>query len=277
MLAMFPFFHELAARAWDSAIASMSTSMLALLSAVAYGVYRSFLSYRNEGFQGVRKHFLADGLHALIFGIAWWSILFSYHFFLKVPREIRTHTDRIRPPDTPSPPSPPSFAFVKAVHATLPSFAFVIPAVVVIPDSWDFIIKHEGKQEVESIDLMFVDTDKLHDIQKSKTSALPSEYSIFLHVDKMYPKGRGSLFAKQFIWKPYIFEHEHYTAEISASTGRFHEDLFVEKVAGKWNFATKVTEIDTKRTLFICRDNGFPRPVALEIIARNNCFPGWIK
>jgi hypothetical protein len=104
---MSSFPHELAGRAWDSAITSMSTSLLALISAVAYGIYRIILSHKRDGWQGVRKHFLADGVHALIFGVCWWVLLFSYHFFLKVPRAIENEASRQYPPKLRFIPSPP--------------------------------------------------------------------------------------------------------------------------------------------------------------------------
>lgn len=115
-------------------------------------------------------------------------------------------------------------------------------------DSWDFIIAHKGNDKVESIDLQFIDLDKLNNIRKTQTSADPNGYSVFLHLDQMYPKEKGSLFAKQFIWKPFSLEHGHYTVYISTSTGRFHEELYIEKVVDKWKYAAKVEDIDTKKS-----------------------------
>ncbi len=249
-----PFIFELCGRSWASFLSAIGTTGLGFFVS---GVF----------------------VYCIVLVTAFGPV-FCYQLFVKIPRSIRYEADRVKPP-TVLAPKPPSLALIKSAHATpLPSFVFAVPAVVVNGDTWDFIIKHEGEREVESIDLMFVDAEKLHAIQKAtppQTDVLPSEYSVLLHVDKMYPRGRGSLFAKQFIWKPYTLEHEHYTVEISASTGRFHEDLFVEKAEGKWTDAARVEEIDTKEILFVCRDSGFPHSVAPKITAKRNCFPDWIK
>lgn len=89
---------EVSQRALDSAIVSMSTSALALLSGVAYGIYKLILSHRREGWQGVKTHFAKDALHGLIFGICWWAILFAYHLFFKVPAEIRAQANNVTVP-----------------------------------------------------------------------------------------------------------------------------------------------------------------------------------
>jgi len=67
----------------------MSTSLLAIISGIAYGIYRLYLSHRKEGWGGVKKNFFTDGFHAVIFGICWWALIFAYHFFYKVPSHIR--------------------------------------------------------------------------------------------------------------------------------------------------------------------------------------------
>jgi hypothetical protein len=127
---------------------------------------------------------------------------------------------------------------------------------------------------------MFVDANKLGTIQKSSPEpivVLPSDYSIFMHIDKMRPKPPGSLFGKQFIWKPAAFEHEHYSVDLGASTGNFHEELFIEKVKGKWTDAVKVEDAENGRILFACRDNDFPRALAPSVVAKNNCLPNWVR
>jgi len=157
-----------------------------------------------------------------------------------------------------------------------PSFVLVSPGPLLNGDSWDFIVVHKGSEKIESIDVMFVDADRLEHIQKATApgiNVLPQEYSIFLHIDQMFPKGRGSLFAKQFIWKPFSLEHGHYRTDISASTGRFHEDLYIEKVKDKWQYAALVTDIDRQDLRFVCRDNSFPMSVAHKIVSKRNCWP----
>ena len=92
------FVGELFSRSLDSALASMSTSLLALISGIAYGLYRLVLTHRREGWSGVKKHLTSDGLHALVFGVCWWLLLFSYHLFIKLPSEIRKEAEAQKPP-----------------------------------------------------------------------------------------------------------------------------------------------------------------------------------
>lgn len=286
---MFPFIFDLFGRSWLLFLSSLGTTGLGFLvsNIVSFAVtvvVTHLVIWAVKGRTAMTQH-AAENLRIslLVYGVVLVAVfvpIFSYNLFARLPRSIRYEADRVQPP-TVLAPKPPSFALIKSAHATPPpSFVFAIPAVVVNGDTWDFIIRHEGEREVESVDLMFVDVEKLHFIQKTtppQTDVLPTEYSVLLHIDKMYPKGRGSLFAKQFIWKPFSLDHEHYTVDVSASTGRFHEDLFVEKVEGKWTNAAKVADVETKKTLFICRDGGFPGSLAPMVVARRNCWPDWIK
>jgi hypothetical protein len=92
------FYLELSSRAWQSALASMSTSGLALFSGLAYGLYRIFLAFRKERWRGVKEHLARDVLQAMIFGIFWWGVLFLYHLIVKVPSEIRTQANSVKVP-----------------------------------------------------------------------------------------------------------------------------------------------------------------------------------
>jgi len=76
----------------------------------------------------------------------------------------------------------------------LRSFVLVAPGPLVNSDSWDFIVSHKGEERVDSIDVMFTDADKLEHIRHvtpAGVSVLPSEYSILMHIDQMYPKCSG--------------------------------------------------------------------------------------
>jgi hypothetical protein len=276
---MFHFAWEMFLRAFFASVAAMGTTVLAVCGGIAAFLFVLFRRLRF-GLKEMTRHWKDTAKDGVMAVVAWWGMVFCYQLFIKIPASIRYEADQVKPPNVLAP-KPPSLASMKsAPMSPMPSFVFAIPAVIVNGDTWDFIIKHEGEREVESIDLMFVDVEKLHFIQKTtppQTDVPPTEYSVLLHVDKMYPKGRGSLFAKQFIWKPFSLDHEHYTVDVSASTGRFHEDLFVEQVEGKWTNAAKVEDAETKKTLFICRDSGFPDSMAPMVVARRNCWPDWIK
>ena len=206
-----------------------------------------------------------------------------FNLLYTLPHQINSQAEAINSPAVPFPVKLPEFAYQRTAHSTTktpPSFVLVSPGPLVDNDSWDFIVAHKGKEKVESIDVMLVDVNKLEHIQKTTApgvGVLPQEYSVFVHIDQMFPKGRGSLFARQFLWKPFSLEHGHYRADISASTGRFHEELYIEKVNDKWKYAAKVTDIDTHDSRFVCRDEMFPVSVAPEIVARGKCWPEMIQ
>src|ERR1700674_978347 len=122
MQRMYPFAKELLSRSLDSALASMSTSLLALMSGVAYGIYRLFITHRNDGWAGVKKNLATDGLHAIVFGVCWWVLLFSYHVFWKIPTEIRAEANTAQPPlpRLPAALAVPPFAYLHTKIPRLP-------------------------------------------------------------------------------------------------------------------------------------------------------------
>jgi hypothetical protein len=159
-------------------------------------------------------------------------------------------------------------------------FIVIGPAAIMNGDSWDFVVTLKGGEKAESVDILFTDENALAHVRKitpPNVAVNLNDFSRMIHIDEMYSNGLGSIFAKQFLWKPFDLEHERYTADISASIGRFHENLFLEKVNAGWKYAARLDDIDTHRTEFICRDPGFPPSVAPEIIASAKCLPGIVS
>ena len=95
-----------------------------------------------------------------------------------------------------------------------------------------------------------------------------------LRFEEVDPEGRGAIFARQFLWKSPVFEHEHFSVEVSSRNGKFHQELYLERVDGKWNYATFVKNAETDKTVFSCRDRGFPQSIAIPIESQQLCFPG---
>ena len=156
------------------------------------------------------------------------------------------------------------------------SFVIVGPGPLLNGDTWDFLVTLKGSEKVESVDGIFVDNDKLDFLKQSLpagSNLMPNEYSFQFHIDEMFPKGRGAIFAKQLLWKPYSLEHGHYRLDISTSTGRFHEELYIERINNKWQYAAALDDIDTKELRFSCRDPDFPASVAQSIVALGKCYP----
>ncbi len=155
-------------------------------------------------------------------------------------------------------------------------------------DSWDFIIVHRGGKEVDSIDMMFKDNDALDHIRATTPDGIAisaDRYSRLLHIDRMYPHGLGSIFAQQFIWKPFSLDHGHFTIDFSTSAIRYRQDLYIERIQdGKlrggqdWASASAVIDPDNKTTLLICRDRAIPQSIAQDIHTETQCWPDtWNK
>jgi hypothetical protein len=168
------------------------------------------------------------------------------------------------PPSTPpSQPTPPPVQ---------PSFVFVYPGGWVNGNTWDFIVNHRGPAVCYNIEMLFVDQVKLESLRHDKTSFTPSDlnsYQTLLRYPEIDPKGRSGIFAKQFLWTPSIPDHERYTIESAWRDGRVHQDLQVERVDGKWFYATVIKDVETGNILMDCKDAGFPIGPAKA----RRCFP----
>ena len=96
-----------------------------------------------------------------------------------------------------------------------------------------------------------------------------NSYQSVLKYPEINPGGRGSLFGLQFAWQPLVLEHEHFAADITAKDRTLHQELQIEKVAGKWLWATQIKDRDTGKQILNCKDNGFPYGPT----ASTRCFP----
>ncbi len=158
-----------------------------------------------------------------------------------------------------------------------PSFTFIVPGVVVNSDSWDFIVNHRGPNSSESVEILFIDLDRQKDVlRKSPLYLSPQNidsYERILKYPEVNPNGRGQLFALQFIWTPPVLDHEHYTIDITAKDRNIHQDLQVERVEGKWLWATQIKDSENGELLVNCKDPGFPYGPKAAI----RCFPEMIR
>jgi hypothetical protein len=162
-------------------------------------------------------------------------------------------------------------------HITRPSFTLMIPGVVLNGDSWDFIINHRGPKTSESVQILFVDKDRQAAVLAAKPKSLTPEalntYQRILNYPQVNPKGHGNIFAQQFIWTPLILDHEHYAIEITAKDRNVHQDLRIERVQGKWVWASQIRDAETGEQLLNCKDPGFPYGPKASI----RCFPDMTK
>ncbi len=156
---------------------------------------------------------------------------------------------------------------------TRPSFTFVVPVIVVDGNSWDFVINHRGSKSSESVQMMFVDLDKRNVVLGEKKPLLTPQdmdsYERILTFLEVNPMGRDHLYAMQFIWTPLDFAHEHYEIEVTAKDRSVHQDLQIENVNGKWEWATQIKDTETGDQLLNCKDAEFPYGSKAPI----RCFP----
>ncbi len=159
-------------------------------------------------------------------------------------------------------------------YETRPSFTFIVPGVVLGGNSWDFIVNHRGPKSSESVQILFTDDDRKKAILAEHPQLLTprdiNSYQRILEYPEVNPDGRGEIFALQFVWKPFIMDHEHYTMEITDKDHRgLHQELQIENVGGKWYWATQITDSERGERLLDCKDSGFPYGKRASI----PCFP----
>jgi len=167
----------------------------------------------------------------------------------------------------PAPPAPPSYVFLApgVWVGTKPGY----PAT----GGWDFIVSHRGPQTSFNVEILFVDEVKMKMVlQPAKTSLSTDElnsYQSLLRYPEIDAYGRGEIFAKQFIWEPPNPDHEHFRVDITWRDGTIHEELFIERVTGKFYYSMNVKDRNTGAMLFDCKDDGFP----FGAPKKERCFP----
>jgi hypothetical protein len=152
------------------------------------------------------------------------------------------------------------------------SFVFVVPGVWLNGNTWDFIVNHRGPDPSYHVEILFADLVKKKQVIGNRTSISPADinsYQAILNYDEIDPKGRGSIFAKQFLWTPPVADHEEYSIEITWRDGSVHQDLQIERVNEKWFWATQIKDRESGKALVNCKDKGFPRGGPPD----NACFP----
>lgn len=148
------------------------------------------------------------------------------------------------------------------------SFAFVIPGVTTPDNSWIFIVAHRGPEPNMNVSVGFFD-----EAARRMPNTTLDRMMTVLHYPEVDPKGRGSLTALEFLWKPPFFEHEKYSITVTSRERTVDEQLEIEMVDAKWYEDIKVTDRDSKVVLLDCQDIGFPTPRNVT----RSCFPDVIK
>ncbi len=83
--------------------------------------------------------------------------------------------------------------------------------------------------------ILFVDEDRLEYLRRTAQSVTPQDVSSFqflLPLSEVNPKGRGTIFARQFQWKPFSLATSHFTAEITWRDGAAHEEIRISADTG---------------------------------------------
>ena len=213
------------------------------------------------------------GVGVLSVAIGWMG-LFCYSVYLEM-KTICEQSARTKAPPLMKPPRAPEIK--KQPPVVFPSFVFAWPAVeAIVPHAWIFLVSHRGDSKIESIDYQLTDILRREELKKIRPNGpiYPNEYSVFGHIDEMFPKGRGSIYAKHFFWTPAVFEHEQYEILLSGSTGTFLEKAFVERVGTLWKLAVSVEDLENKRIVLSCVDPQFPTTIKTGIVSGKKCVPG---
>lgn len=167
------------------------------------------------------------------------------------------------------------FAYGNIQERLKPSFVFVVPGAVLNGDSWNFIVNHRGPKTSYSTQILFQDENRLEYLRRTKQNLTPQDlnsYQTLLSIAEVNPKGRGSIFAKQFQWRPFSFENSRFTAEITWRDGGAHEEIRIVRIQNKWKYAISLNNKETGKNMFRCKDDGFPSSDAQPPLP--SCFPG---
>jgi len=121
---------ELCKRAWDSAVASMGTTTLAVvLTIIAFLLYALFNLWRY-GWAGMKYRLGENIKGGLLISAALWIVVIGYHLFYKVPHAIISQAESVSVPRIViAPPKPPLWAFARPLK--LPPLVTIAPSRVV--------------------------------------------------------------------------------------------------------------------------------------------------
>jgi hypothetical protein len=166
-----------------------------------------------------------------------------------------------------------TLAYRDVTERLRPSFVFIAPALWLNSDTWDFIVNHRGPKTSATVQILFIDEDRQNYLaltQKSLSSADINSYQTLKSYPEINPMGRGSIFAQQFLWKPFASNHSHFSAEITWRDGGVHQEIEIARVQEKWAYAVRVLDRDTKAKLLWCSDRDFPSASSEPMLP---CFP----
>lgn len=275
------FFFDLILRAFQSAVASLGTTVFGIAFGLAIASLATILRLGKHGSwkTAMKQHWQENLRHFVVVTIMAWVLLLAYQFW-RVTDDIQKMAARIPPPaPIPITASPPVMRLSPATSAKVASYVFVFPAVWLGTDRefpktgmWDFMINHRGPDPCINTEIFFVDMVKQKLVTGAKSYLTLEDinsYQLILRFPEVDAHGHGSVFAQQFQWKPVDPDHEHYDVVASWRDGSVGEDLAIERLNGKWFWAMRVRDRDDGKILVDCKDRGFsfgdPKP--------HECFP----
>ena len=129
-------------------------------------------------------------------------------------------------------------------YATRPSFVFLIPGVWLNGDTWDFIVNHRGREPLYNVEIVLVDEDRAASLraQGAITPADVATEQTVVRFPEIHPKGGGSTFAKQILWKPFSPQHAHFSIVVSSRASKMVEDLRIERFGDTWLYRMTVKD-----------------------------------
>jgi hypothetical protein len=157
-----------------------------------------------------------------------------------------------------------------------PSFTYPAPGVVLNDNTWDFLVRHKGPDANQSVEVLFTDEVKKQQVlgehEKTGSPLTASDinsYSQLISYPEVNPHCRGHIFAEQLLWSSPVFDHERFSIDITSKEINIHEELGLERVAGKWYDSAEITDTESGKILLKCKDHDFPGSQSADVA----CFP----
>jgi hypothetical protein len=156
-----------------------------------------------------------------------------------------------------------------------PTFLLIAPGVWLtgpVPQ-WYFLVQHRGPENAFHVQIIFQDLDRT---EKTRRQPVATPEGIRQEVQQFeFPEidaGPGFGVPPHFLWSPLDPDHEHFSAVIGHRGGRVSQDLRIEHIGGKWQYALRV-ETPQHKKLYECRDPNFPSTIREYADVRRPCFP----
>lgn len=156
-------------------------------------------------------------------------------------------------------------------HLVPPGFVFVMPlSWSETRKAWTLCAEHQGKPDtLFNVQIDWVDSIPAGTLPVNRVPAIPEIDATANVIDQ----------SRCFLAPASEADHQHFLFTISHRTGNLIENLRIERVKDKWNYAVSVNDSTPREpgeqlpALIECRDKDFPRGVLGYNSQLNPCVP----